>query len=134
MVSGSRIIRSTKFTVISSLSYLNCDSAISTRNKPSDSAAAIAGRRRTAQPEKIERAPAKKKNRRRQNAGFGSQQDEKRGQMEHRHQREFCSVAARHRLEQSEAVDQGRGGGQHGCWAAMPGNEYASPQRMTPPS
>ena len=56
-VSGSMIIRSTKFTVIISLSYLNCDKRISVTIIASDSKPAIDGRRKQSQPEKIQQRP-----------------------------------------------------------------------------
>ena len=55
-VSGSMIIRSTKFTVIINLSYLNCDSRISATTIPSESKAAIEGRRSTASQKKFNSA------------------------------------------------------------------------------
>ncbi len=60
IVSESKIITSTKFTVISNLSYLNCESWINARISASDSAAAIAGRRSTASQKKLSRPQVKR--------------------------------------------------------------------------
>src|SRR5262245_3152129 len=60
-VSGSMIIKSTKFTVIINLSYLNCDSRISATTIPSESKAAIEGRRSTASQKKFNSAQVTRK-------------------------------------------------------------------------
>ena len=61
MVSASRIITSTKLTVIISLSYLNCDSRMSVVIIASDMSAAAAGRRNSASQKKFNRLQASRK-------------------------------------------------------------------------
>ena len=55
-VSRSTIIRSTKSTVIQSLSYLNRESSVSTTTSSSDISAATAGRRTKASQKKLSMA------------------------------------------------------------------------------
>ena len=60
-VSRSMIIRSTKLTVIISLSYLNCENRMSATNIASDTNAAIAGRRSAASHTQFNAAQASRK-------------------------------------------------------------------------
>ena len=60
-VSGSMIIRSTKFAVIISLSYLNCDKRMSAMIIASDRNPAMAGRRNNASQKKFSSAQASRK-------------------------------------------------------------------------
>ncbi len=80
-VSGSMIIRSTKLTVIISLSYLNCDSRISATTIASDSSAAIAGRRSSASQKKFSSAQESRKGALVDEVELGRRHHDERGEM-----------------------------------------------------
>ena len=119
MVSASITIRSTKFTVISSTSCLNCDSRIRTaeageRQRRRD--------RRAAQQQQqagIEQAPGEQERRARDERAFGREQDRERGEMQRDQDAGAADASGAGGVEQ--AGGQGGNGGRHQPNAAAPG-------------
>ena len=112
-VSASITIRSTKLTVISSTSCLNCDSRISSTSQASDIAAATAGRPNSTIQQKLKKAPGEQKRELRDRPRLSvDEQDRKRRQMQRHQQRDAPGLRADGRgVEQ--AGGQGSDGGRH---------------------
>ena len=120
-VSGSMIIRSTKLTVIISLSYLNCDKRMSATTIASDSNPAIAGRRNKASQKKFSSAQASRKVALVASIKLGRDHHDKRGEVQDSDNDQRKRIAARDRLGGRKTTEQGGRCGQHGLRTALPG-------------
>ena len=119
MVSASITIRSTKFTVISSTSCLNCDSRIRTARQASDSAAATAGRRSSSSKPALSRPQVSRNARARDERAFGREQDRERREMQRDQHAGAADASGAGGVEQTGR--QGGNGGRHQPNAAAPG-------------
>ena len=126
------IIRSTKLTVIISLSCLNCENRMSATNIASDMNAAIAGRRSKASQKKFSSHPGQQKGDLRNQVDLGRRHDDERGEMQARDNGKRRRIATGNRLGKREAAEQCGRGRQHDRRTAVPGNEDTLPQRTAP--
>ena len=97
-VSGSMIIRSTKLTVIISLSYLNCDSTISVIDHRKRQKCGDCGPSQQSQPEEIQQRPKEKKGCLGREVKLSRSHDGERGKMKDGDDNERQCIAARDRL------------------------------------
>ena len=113
-VSGSMIIRSTKFTVIINLSYLNCDKRISATTIASDSTACYRRPAKHSQPEEIQQRPGDQERRLGRQVELGRGHHDERGNVQACNDSERQRIATRDRLGRRKSAEQCGRNGQHG--------------------